>query len=120
MCPLGLCSLEASGRVPTPGLEKGLDVLQSQCASWVMGSALSFFALFLFICTARSQATSWLIDKGGFDVPVEGKEDEAITPPVPSPDLSELMMNLSERRFGTFPIRPPFTTSLSKSSVKRK
>ena len=28
-----------------------------------------------------------------------GKEDVVITPPVPSPELNELMMNLSERRF---------------------
>ena len=60
------------------------------------------FTLFLFLCTARSQATSWLIDKGGFDVLVEGKEDVVVKPPVSSPELSEFMMNHSERRF--FPL----------------
>lgn len=84
--------------MPTSGLEKGLDSLQRYCASWVMGSALSFFLLFFILYTARSQTTSWLIDKGEFDIPVEGKEDVAITPTPSSPKLNELMLNLSERR----------------------
>lgn len=69
---------------------------------------MSFFALFLFLCTAWSQATSWLIDKGG-------KEDVAIRPPVPSPELSELMMNLSERRFWNLSHQgPPLLLALAK------
>ena len=45
MCPSGLGSLEVSDSVPTSGLEKGLDVLQGYCASWVMGSALSLLII---------------------------------------------------------------------------
>ena len=45
---------------------------------------------------------------------MEGKEDEVIKPTVPSPERSELMMNLSERRFC------PLLQALEKSSLKRK
>ena len=59
---------------------------------------MSFFFLFLILYIAQSKPTSWLIDKGGFDVLVEGKEDVAVMPTAPSLELNELMLNLTERR----------------------